>query len=349
MRTSRIKIADYWIGEDEPFIVAEAGINHNGEIKKALEMVQVAKAAGAHAIKFQTYKADEIVASPSQLYTYKSQGKTVTEPMLDMFKRYEFSREQWLSIKKKCLETGIIFLSTPQNRSDLDLLLELGVAAIKVGSDDFTNIPLLKDYATTGLPLLLSMGMADLTEVKESLAAVGAMKKYPTVLLACTSEYPTPPEDANLLRLKTLSQMFPDILLGFSDHTRGVTASCLAVALGACIFEKHFTLDNNLPGPDHWFSENPSELKEWIRSIQLSYTMLGSSVVQPTEQEKINRNEFRRVIVASKKIQKGQSYTDDNLVAKRVAGGKGLSAKLIPNILGKKAPKDYEKNESVEI
>jgi len=144
---SVVTIGDFKIGEDfPPFIVAEAGINHNGELEKAYEMIEVAKSAGADAVKFQTFKAEEFVGSPKQTYSYKSQGKEITESMLEMFKRYEFSRDEWFKIKKKCEEVGIMFLSTPQNRSDLDLLLEVGISAIKVGSDDFTNLPLLKSY-----------------------------------------------------------------------------------------------------------------------------------------------------------------------------------------------------------
>ena len=149
-----------------PFIIAEVGINHNGEIEKALEMIDVAKRAGASAVKFQTFKALEFVADSSQTFTYKSQGREITESMLDMFTRYEFSRDDWFVIKKKCDDTGIIFLSTPQNITDLDLLLEIGIPAIKVGSDDFTNLPLLSSYAKTKLPMILSCGMSDLRAFK---------------------------------------------------------------------------------------------------------------------------------------------------------------------------------------
>jgi N,N'-diacetyllegionaminate synthase len=196
-----------------PFIVLEVGLNHNGEIDKALEMVRVAKAARANAVKFQTFKADEFVADPAQNHTYRSQGKEVTESTLAMFRRYELPRDAWFAIKAECDRQGIIFLSTPQNRSDLDLLLEIGIPAIKVGSDDFVNLPLLKSYASTGLPLILSCGMADIDEVRSSLEIIGALDGYPTVLLVCTSLYPTPADDVNLLRLKTLSAAFPDLLL----------------------------------------------------------------------------------------------------------------------------------------
>ncbi|HWY38480.1 MAG TPA: N-acetylneuraminate synthase family protein, partial [Bacteroidia bacterium] len=234
----------------KPFIMAEVGLNHNGEIEKAFEMISVAKRSGVDAVKFQTYKAAELVGDPAQMFTYRSQGKEITESMLEMFKRYEFNEEQWIKVKKKCDEENILFLSTPQNSSDLDILIKLGVPAIKVGSDDFTNLPLLKNYRKKNIPLILSCGMADLAEVHTSLTIAGAFDGHPVILLLCTSEYPTPPENVNLLKLQTLSAAFPDLILGFSDHTQGPLASSLAIAFGAVVFEKHFTLDHNLPGPD---------------------------------------------------------------------------------------------------
>ncbi|MEM4360382.1 MAG: N-acetylneuraminate synthase family protein, partial [Candidatus Bilamarchaeaceae archaeon] len=226
---NQFNIGNIFIGENyPPFIIAEAGINHNGDLEIAIEMIKSAKRAGAHAIKFQTFKAEEFIADPNLMYTYKSQGKTVTEPMIEMFKRYEFSREQWFKIKEKCDEVGIIFLSTPQNISDLELLLEIGVPAIKVGSDDLTNLALLEKYSKTNLPLIISCGMATISEVCEALETIGTFDGYPTILLICTSEYPTPPEDANLLRISTAKNLFPDLIVGFSDHTRGCIASCVA-------------------------------------------------------------------------------------------------------------------------
>src|SRR3972149_2774781 len=208
MNTTGINIGGHIIAKDsKPFIIVEAGINHNGQIEMAFEMIKVARKEGADC-------------------------KEVTESMLEMFKRYEFSREEWFSIKKKCDEEGIIFLSTPQNVSGLNLLLEIGVEAIKVGSDDFTNIPLLKNYAQTGLPLMVSCGMSDLAEVYQALEAIGSLDGYPTVLMLCTSQYPTPPENVNLYKLKTLGSAFPMVILGFSDHTQGPLASSLAVAMG---------------------------------------------------------------------------------------------------------------------
>ena len=262
-----IKIENFDIGTNSsPFVVGEAGINHNGEISKALEMIEVAKKTGLNAIKFQTFKASEFIVDTTQTYTYKSQGKEITESMFEMFERCEFSKEEWHKIKRKCDQEKILFLSTPQNYSDLELLLDLDIKAIKVGSDDLTNLPLLKKFASTNLPIILSSGMSTLDEVSEALDTVGFFSGYPTILLITTSQYPTPPEDVNLMKFHTLSKKFPDLILGFSDHTIGPIASSLACVLGAVFFEKHFTLDCNLQGPDHWFSANPEQLKIFCSS-----------------------------------------------------------------------------------
>ncbi|MBI3553511.1 MAG: N-acetylneuraminate synthase family protein [Elusimicrobia bacterium] len=308
------------------------GINHNGNLKTALKMIAVAKKAGADAVKFQTFTADEFVGDPKQTFTYQSQGKKVTESMLEMFRRYELPKDAWARIKRRCDDEGIGFLSTPQNRSDLDLLLEVGVSAIKVGSDDFTNIPLLKDYAKAKLPMIVSCGMADLKEVRASLSAI---RGVPAVLLLCTSQYPTPPRDVNLRKLATLRKEFPGLTLGFSDHTQGPLASSLAVAYGACVFEKHFTLNRDLPGPDHWFSENPEGLHDWVASIRTAYKMLGSGVVKPTPAEEKMKIFARRSIVAIDDIKKGDPL-DPNKIGLRRPGG-GLPPAVWDKVLGRKA------------
>ena len=346
----RFYIADCLIGKDQgPFIIAEAGINHNGELEKAYSMIKAAKNAGVDAVKFQTFKAEEFIGDPKQTYTYTSQGKEVTESMLEMFKCCEFSHDEWVSIKKKCDEEDILFLSTPQNRSDLDLLLKIGIPAIKVGSDDFINTPLLKSYAQTRLPMILSSGMSDLKEVQQALKAVGSLKGYPTVLMICTSEYPTPPENANLLRLKTLSATFPSIVLGFSDHTQGTIASSLAIALGAVVFEKHFTLNHNLPGPDHWFSEDTEGLSSWVKAIKTSYAMMGSGVCKPTMQEQINKRYLRRVVVAASDIKKGQVLSMDHLAMKRMAGKGGLAPAIACSLIGKRADRCYKRGKIIKL
>jgi sialic acid synthase SpsE len=332
----KIQIGDRIITKGcSPFIIAEAGINHNGELEKAFAMINAAKEAGADAVKFQTFKAEEFITDPDLPYTYVSQGKEITESMLKMFKRYEFNREEWYLIKKRCDEEGIMFLSTPQNRSDLDLLLKIGIPAIKVGSDDFTNLPSLKSYSQTKLPMIVSCGMSDLAEVYRALEAVGSLDGYPTVLMLCTSQYPTPLQDVNLLKLRTLIDAFPMVLLGFSDHTQGNLASSLAVAFGAVVFEKHFTLSHNLPGPDHWFSEDPVGLKQWVNSIRDAFIMMGSADVRPTEAELSARTLARRSIVAIRDINKGDLLTDANVGLRRP--GNGLPPEMLDKIIGLKA------------
>ena len=345
---TKIKLNNHLIGHGcQPFIIAEAGINHNGEIANALKMIDIAKTAGADAIKFQTFEASGIVIDSSLTFTYKSQGKEITESMFEMYKRCEFSKTEWIKIKQKCDEAKILFLSTPENRSDLDLLLELGIPAIKIGSDDFTNIPLLKDYSSTGLPLIISCGMANLNEIHQTLNAIGSLKKYPTILMFTTSEYPTIPMNVNLLKLKTLAKSFPKIPLGYSDHTQGILASSLAVAFGAKVFEKHFTIDKNLPGPDHWFSADPEGLKNWVDSIRTAATMLGSEEVKATEKEEKTKILARRSIVALSDIKQGESFNQNNIGLRRP--GNGLPAIMIEEIFGKKSAKKISKGDLLKI
>ena len=345
---NKLKINNYEISkENSPFIIAEAGINHNGNVERAIEMVRAAKNADVTAIKFQTFKAREFISDSSLTYTYMSQGKSITESQLDLFKRCELSHDDFYKIKKTCDDEKIIFLSTPQNKSDLDFLLELGISAIKIGSDDFTNIPLLKYYSKTKLPIIISCGMATLKEIEETLTTIGTLDGYPTALLLTTSEYPTPPQNVNLQKLRTLSEKFPSIPLGYSDHTQGNLASSIAISFGACIFEKHFTLDNSLPGPDHWFSSNPSNLKIWSDSIKTSYQMMGSSEILPTESEIKMKTIARRSIVALEDIDIGETLNEKNIGLRRP--GDGLPPKIFEKLLGKKANKNYEIGDKIEL
>ena len=345
---NKISINDFVIdAESPPFIIAEAGLNHNGKIEKALEMIKLAKNSGADAIKFQTFKATEIVSDKSLNFTYKSQGKMITESQLELFKRCELDKDNFFEIKKACDKENILFLSTPQNRSDLDLLLEIGIPAIKVGSDDFTNIPLLKNYSNTGLPLIVSCGMSNLNEIRQTLSAIGALENYPVVLMLTTSEYPTPPTNVNLLKLETLSRNFPDIILGYSDHTQGILASSLAVAFGAKVFEKHFTLDKNLPGPDQWFSEDPTSLKKWVSSIRIAYDMLGCSELKPTKNEEGMKILARRSVVTLCDIEKGETFNEKNIGFRRP--GNGLPPTMIEKIYNKKSSKKILKGSLVKL
>jgi sialic acid synthase SpsE len=335
-----INLAGHEISQSSaPFIIAEAGINHNGDLSLAKKMVDVAKSSGCHAVKFQTFTAKEFCGDPEQIFTYQSQGKEVSEPMLQMFERHEFTKEQWHALKAYCQQQDICFLSTPQNPSDLGLLMEIGVDAIKIGSDDFTNLPLIAEYAKTGLPIILSCGMADLAEVYKALETLGALSDhaYPCVLCLCTSQYPTPAEDINLNKLTTLNGAFPHIIKGFSDHSQGPLASSLAVAFGARVFEKHFTLDHSLSGPDHWFSEDTVGIKLWVDSINTAYSMLGNGQITPTEKEQAMRTLARRSVVALKDIESGDKLTKENIGLRRP--GNGLPPIFFEQVLEKVASK----------
>lgn len=321
-----------------PYCIAEVGINHNGSLDRAIEMVDVAKSSGVDAVKFQTFSADQLCGDPQQMFTYQSQGKTITEPMLDMFRRNEMSRSDWDRIKDYCVSAGITFFSTPQNVSDLELLSEVGVDAVKVGSDDLSNLPLLREYASFGLPMILSCGMADMADVHSALAATGWYDGAPVAMLLCTSQYPTPPEDVNILKIDTLRGAFPGLMVGFSDHTQGALAAAMAVAKGAVIFEKHFTLDHDLPGPDHWFSCNPDELTDWVDTIRTAHRQLGSPHVVPTTKEHEMRVLARRSVVAIGNIKKGDRFTAENIGIRRP--GNGLSPELFDNIIGQTAMRD---------
>ena len=345
-----VKIGERLIGPGhEPFVVAEVGINHNGELARALEMIHVAARAGADAVKFQTFKAAEFVNDPAQMFTYRSQGREVTESMLEMFRRYELPPHAWAQLKAECEKAGVVFFSTPQNRTDLDTLLQVGVPAVKVGSDDFTNLPLLRSYAQTGLPLILSSGMSDLAEAQQALDAVGALDGYPTILLVCTSQYPTPPQDVHLARIGTLRHAFPLVPIGFSDHTEGHVAAAVATGLGACFVEKHFTLDHGLPGPDHWFAADPGELKAWVDGIRAAFRMLGSPLVRPTATERANKLEYQRRVVAARAIAAGELLTQETLTLRRVAGGRGLSPASMDFLLDRPAPRTYRAGEPIEL
>ena len=326
-----------------PYCIAEIGINHNGSVDIAKKMIDVAKDSGANAVKFQTFKANELCGDQDQMFAYTSNGKSISEPMIKMFERYELKDGDWKGLRDYCEHRGIDFLSTPQNLSDLKLLVDLGISAIKVGSDDFNNLPLLLEYAKTGLPLILSCGMSNLAEVYQALDVVGWFNGYPVVLLLCTSQYPTPECDVNINKLKTLQNAFPGLVVGFSDHTQGTVAASMGVALGASVFEKHFTLDHSLDGPDHWFSEDPDGIRDWVNVIQHASKMLGSEYVRPTKTESQNKKEFRRVLVASREIEFGEEFSSNNLVTRRIAGGSGFDPSMYFKLLGKKSWKKFNK------
>lgn len=333
------KIKSKIIGRNtEPFIIAEAGINHNGDIDLAKKMIRAAKEAGADAVKFQIFRTEEFIQNKEEMYTYQSQGIQVTESQYEMFKRTEFSEEEWRELKNFCDKQDIIFLSTVSGIDGLELLLRLGVDVIKVGSDDFVNIPLLSKFEKYGLPMIVSCGMATEEEIMVTLKTLRVKEGHPVCLMLCTSEYPTPPEDVNVKKLLTISEKFPETVSGLSDHTQGSTAAIIATAYGARVFEKHFTLDHNLPGPDHWFSADPVELKEWVDGIRTAHVMLGNPELRPTKMEEKQRAVMHRSVTAAKEIKTGDVLTSENLSLLRPGGG--IGAIHWKDIIGKKAKRD---------
>jgi len=311
--------------------VGEIGLNHNGQRHLALEAISVAKDAGCDAIKFQTFAASEF-CDPTVEYEYLSRGETVREPMIDMFRRSELPPEIW----KECVEfarsTGIDLFTTPQNATDLRHFNVKELPAIKVGSDDLTNTVLLQDLASYSRPMILSSGMASLSQIATALEAVDWPRRQDVALLVCTSEYPASFNSLNLRRIETLRGAFPGLAIGFSDHSVGSTSAACAVALGAQVFEKHFTVSKELPGPDHWFSADGDELSMWCTTIRDAESSLGSGVVEPTEAERELATVARRSVVALVDIPMGAVITREMVGMRRP--GTGLSSETIAWIVG---------------
>jgi len=329
------------------FIIAEVGINHNGDINIAKKMIDKAKEAGANCVKFQTFKAEEFVSDPNQTYTYKSQGEEITESMLEMFKRYEFSKEEWIEIVNYCKERDIVFSSTAQNPSDLDFLLSItNLPFIKVGSDDLTNLELMRYYATKKLPMIISAGMAYAYEIEDAVRTIRDCGNDDITVLHCISSYPTNAEDVNLKKIPIIKDAF-GVKVGFSDHTIGSAAAVGAVCFGATVIEKHFTLDNNMPGPDHWFSINPIELKRYVNDIRFIEKAIGSGILKPTDNEIEMRKVMQRKIVFSNDLLKGTIINRSDINFKRAIDG--IEPKNIDFILNRVLKRDVKKNEVIKL
>lgn len=341
----RVKVDNRYIGDNEPcFIVAEIGINHNGQIDLAKKMIDVAIKCGVDAVKFQCFKAEEFIANPEETYTYQSQGQQVTESMLEMFKRHEFSREDWAEIFSYC-RNKIVCFATPQNPSDLDFLLEIAdLPIIKVGSDDLTNLQLMEYYASKNKPMIISAGAAFTSEIEDAVNIIRQTGNNDLMVLHCISSYPTDVNEVNLRKMLTIKQAF-DVIVGFSDHTVSTIAATAAVALGANIIEKHFTLDKSLAGPDHWFSANPEELAQLVQAARYVECALGSYVVKPTLKELEMRKVIRRSIVAAENIKKGDFITKDVIAVKRP--GTGLAPKFTKYLINRKARVSIKKGELI--
>jgi N-acetylneuraminate synthase/N,N'-diacetyllegionaminate synthase len=322
------------IGRGEPcFIVAEIGINHNGDMVLARQTIDAAAKAGADAVKFQNYRTEDFLSGRSLTYEYISQGKTITESQYDLFKRCELSSEQLMALSEYCRERNITLFSTPTSEEGIGDLQKIKVPLLKNGSDYLMHLPLIRAMARTGIPTVISTGMANLGEIEDAVSAYRGAGGTDLILLHCTSSYPTPDAEVNLRKMPTLATAF-DCLAGFSDHTWGVTAAVGAVALGACFVEKHFTLDRNLPGPDHRFSSDPSELRDLIQGIRKLEACLGVSVVGPTASETMGRKEYRLSCVSARPLAAGHVLESADIVFHRP--GSGIPPKAVDSLIGKR-------------
>lgn len=331
---NQITIASRKIGPDQPcFIIAEAGVNHNGDMKLAHELIDAAVSAGADAIKFQAFVAEDLVTFDTPKATYQVETTGADDGQLAMLKALELTPAQQAEIKKHCDESGIIYLCTPYEETSANMLDDLDVAAFKVASTDTTNTPFLKFLAAMGRPVILSTGMSDDTEVDDAMAALAGVKGK-TAILHCTSEYPAPPEESNLRAIRVLSRKF-DCPAGYSDHSSGIGVSPYAVAAGASILEKHFSMDTGLPGPDHRASINPAELTELVATIRMIERMLGDGVKTPKASELKNKEKMQKSIVARHDMPAGHIIQAQDLAIKRP--GTGLAPKLLDDVIGRKS------------
>jgi N-acetylneuraminate synthase/N,N'-diacetyllegionaminate synthase len=336
----KVKIGERFIGDEEPvFIVAEIGLNHDGKLHQAKELIKKAAEAGVDAVKFQTFHADKLLSRSTRGVSHL---KMEEETPYKMFKKLEFGREEHIQLMEVAREEGILFLSTPFDEDGAELLFTLGVKAFKIASGDITNLPLLEFVAKKKLPIILSTGMSTLGEVEEAIDVIYGSGCREIVLLHCTSNYPPAEEDVNLRAILLLKEVF-GVPVGYSDHTVGIFASFGAVSLGASLIEKHFTLSRTLPGPDHSISLEPKEMKQLVIGIRSIEKMLGEKVKRPAKAEFPIRNFARRSIVASVKIPKGTVIQKEMLSIKRP--GSGIPPKYINLVVGRVAKSEIEKDE----
>lgn len=331
---------------EKVYIIAEAGDNHNGDFNTALKLVDVAKRAGADCVKFQTFVTEEIISKYAEMAEYQKKNTGKEESQFEMVKRLELSFDEFRKIKEYCDRVGIQFLSTPFDLKSVDFLNELGVPFFKIPSGEITNYPYLIKIAHTGKPVVMSTGMCEPDEI---LAAINVLEKNGSgeiTLLHCNTEYPTPLKDVNLYAMRTMKKMFGK-KVGYSDHTKGIEVPVAAVALGACVIEKHFTLDKNMPGPDHKASLEPDELGRMVKNIRNIEIALGDGVKRVSESERKNIAIARKSIVARRNIQEGENLTEENLAVKRP--GTGINPMQWMEVLGTRAVRDFKEDELIEI
>lgn len=319
------------------FVIAEAGVNHGGDMSVAKKLIDLASEAGADAVKFQYFKSEHVVLKNAQKAPYQQKTTEATESQFDMLKKLEVTREQNLELKKYCEEKNIIFLTTPGDIFSIDEMDILDLPAYKVASTDLTNLPFLKKLARKNKPIFLSTGMSYLSEVQMALETIHEYNKD-VVLLQCTANYPIRDDEANLAVIDTFKKHF-DVLVGYSDHTVGVGAAAFAIPMGAKVVEKHFTLDKSLEGPDHKASLSPEELKEFVKLVRKVDDFMGSSIKKPNLSEVYTRKAMQRCMVSLYDLKKGEIVNEANIIAKRT-NGLGLSPIYYTDIIGKKLNKD---------
>jgi len=330
----------------EVYIIAEAGVNHNGSVEIAKKLIRVAKDCGADAIKFQTFKAEKLVSKNTPKARYQMENDKGGSTQFEMLKKLELNPEDFIELKKYCEETGIDFLSSPFDEASCDFLEEIGVTSFKIGSGEITNIPFLKHIAHKCKPIILSTGMSTLGEVKEALSAIYNETSEKVSLLHCVTEYPAPFDQINLTAMQTLKNVFK-VPVGYSDHTVGIEIALAAVAMGAEIIEKHFTLDKSMEGPDHKASIEPSEFKSMVLAIRNIESALGDGIKKPAKCEIPNMQIARKSLHLSKNINKGDIIRNEDLVMKRP--GSGLGYQYIDFFTGKKAKRDLEEDTRIQL
>ena len=329
-------------------IIAEAGVNHNGEMSLAHQLIDAAADAGADMVKFQTFTADSLVTRIARKADYQLDSSGATESQHSMLRRLELTFDMHSALIAHCHEREIEFFSTGFDVESIDMLLQLGLTTFKIPSGELTNLPYLRHIGSLGKRVIMSTGMADLGDIE---AAIGALELAGTsreliTVLHCTTEYPTPMVDVNLRAMLSIGEAFA-VRVGYSDHTSGIEVAIAAVSLGACVIEKHFTLDRSLPGPDHKASLEPAELKAMIAAIRNIETALGDGVKRLTASEVQNRQVVRKSIVAVREISAGEPFSIDNLGVKRPAAG--ISPMEWDNVMGRKAPRSFRPDEAIEL
>jgi N,N'-diacetyllegionaminate synthase len=329
-------------------IIAEAGVNHNGELAMARRLVELAAQAGADVVKFQTFRADRLASPQAPMADYQRRNLGAADSQLEMLRRLELSPQMHQELHAHAGRCGIEFLSTGFDCDSVDFLMRLGVSRLKIPSGEITNLPYLRHVGRQGKPIVLSTGMATLAEVEAALSVLetaGTAREHITVL-HCTTEYPAPMADVNLRAMNTIRETF-DVAVGYSDHTSGIEVAVAAVALGATIIEKHFTLDRSLPGPDHAASLEPQELAALVRAVRNIEQALGDGIKRPAPSELGNRAVARQSLVAARAIRAGETFSAANVTVKRPGGG--LSPMRWDEVLGRTARRDFAADEPLEL